>query len=173
MLAMFGLLLGACNRPPKSPAVSEAPEFTRHFEDFVREGSILLASTDQGVSFSSFAAQLARTTGTFEAIGNTWPVNREPQRLHFSKAVRAWGAAYKVWEYKVSGLTILGDDLVYEGRELRLLREVRTDLEMPSDLPPRGDPTSRLTTLLQISLKQASEAFRAGREVVTASPTMK
>ena len=51
-------------------------------------------------------------------------------------------------------LWILGDDLVYEGRELRLLREVRDDLEMPSDLPPRGDPTSRLTTLLQKRVRE-------------------
>ena len=151
LLAMCGCRRGL---PPDPPA------FRTHFDDFIREGSVLNSYTEQGVNYQTFGDQLARTKATFDILEPDWPGGRLIQKQHFINAIEAWSLTYKLWHRKVKGAKYL----YYFGDDLKLLNEVLVAISMePEARDGTSDQKASISKVIGLAMSYSADEFQKGR----------
>ncbi len=159
LAAFYALLFAACG-------AREDPKFRSDLDEFVKKGSILNSYTAQGVSYQTFADQLARTSAAFDILSESWPKDRlQSARIGFSKAVYVWSVTLKVWKRQLRGEKYL----LYAGDDLNQINEVLEAMErMPVAQGTREDEKAYLKTMVSEMMSYASEKFETGRKELSA-----
>ena len=147
---------------------AEVAKFQTHFDEFIREGSVLNSYTEQGVNYQTFGDQLAKTRAAFDLTYPDGSAKDLIQYQHFANAIRGWSTIYKLWHRKISGRTHLS----YYGTDLDLLNSVLKDIDrQPVPVFPDTPPESELTTdqkasvseYISIEMAYSAEQFQQGR----------
>lgn len=100
-LSLILLLLGvalACSL--FKPSMSD--DLKAKINKVLEDGSTLNAMTEQGVNFSNFGQQLAKTKGDYDLAVAVWPDNVAPEtKKAFDQAFIGWNYAYYLWDLKI------------------------------------------------------------------------
>jgi hypothetical protein len=97
-LIFFAAFLVAC-----APAVPT--ELKSRMDVLSQDAATLNAMTAQGIDFSAFNQQLAKTRGDFDLASSVWPGNVAPNsRKAFLDAFNGWAFADALWDAKIKQL---------------------------------------------------------------------
>ncbi len=71
----------------------------------LQEGATLNAMTEQGVNFSDFGDQLAKTRGAYDLALSMWPEEfAQDAKANFDKAFQGWDLVLYLWNAKINEL---------------------------------------------------------------------
>ena len=167
-LSSLSVPSAAFNQSLDKFTAAEVAKFQTHFDEFIREGSVLNSYTEQGVNYQTFGDQLAKTRAAFDLTYPDGSAKDLIQYQHFANAIRGWSTIYKLWHRKISGRT----HLYYFGTDLDLLNSVLKDIDRkpvpvfpdtPAERDLTADQKASVSEYISIEMAYSVEQFQQGR----------
>ena len=101
LILVFSYLITGCSL--FKPKMSD--ELKSQVLKVLDEGATLTAMTEQGVNYSDFGNQLAKTRGAYNLALSMWADDFAPEaRINFDKAFEGWDLTLYLWNAKINEL---------------------------------------------------------------------